>query len=165
MRGMRKSFCLKSLVRLDRKAPSPTIVTDGRRYYHPIEDRYLTVREAASLQSFPSNFVFSGALTKMWVQIGNAVPPLMAKSIGESIFAMHSNRKKKIEVNTDRDLDLMRSIAFKYSEDTSCDNPKLSQMRLDFQKTITDKTNSITSQEVSKSTKKVTKRRAKNLKR
>ena len=120
------------LVRLNREMPSPTIVTDGRRYYHPTEDRYLTVREAAALQSFPSNFVFSGATTNMWTQIGNAVPPLMAKSIGESIMKMHKNRKKKVELEKTRDIELMRSIAFKYSEDTSYDNPKLSQINLDF---------------------------------
>jgi len=110
------------LVRLNREMPSPTIVTDGRRYYHPTEDRYLTVREGAALQSFPANFVFSGAKTNMWTQIGNAVPPLMAKSIGESIMKMHKNRKKKVELEKTRDIEFMRSIAFKYSEDTSQHN-------------------------------------------
>ena len=127
-----KRFREAKLVRLNNEMPSPTIVTDGRRYYHPTEDRYLTVREAAALQSFPANFVFSGATTNMWTQIGNAVPPLMAKSIGESIMKMHKNRKKKVELEKIRDIELMRSIAFKYSEDTSYDNPKLSQKSFDF---------------------------------
>jgi DNA (cytosine-5)-methyltransferase 1 len=130
-----KRFREAKLVRLDKKMPSPTIVTDGRRYYHPTEDRYLTVREGAALQSFPPNFVFSGATTNMWTQIGNAVPPLLAESIGKSIMEMHKNRKKKIELDKVRDIELMRSIAFKYSEDTSYDNPKLNQIGFDFNQT------------------------------
>ncbi len=130
-----KRFREAKLVRLDKEMPSPTIVTDGRRYYHPTEDRYLTVREGAALQSFPANFVFSGAVTNMWTQIGNAVPPLLAKAIGKSIMEMHKNRKKKIELDKVRDIELMRSIAFKYSEDTSYDNPKLNQIGFDFNQT------------------------------
>jgi DNA (cytosine-5)-methyltransferase 1 len=127
-----KRFREAKLVRLSNGMPSPTIVTDGRRYYHPTEDRYLTVREAAALQSFPPSFIFSGALTNMWTQIGNAVPPLMAESIGKSILRMHKSRKKKVELEKIRDIELMRTIAFKYSEDTSYDNPKLSQKSFDF---------------------------------
>jgi len=120
------------LVRLNREMPSTTIVTNGSGYYHPTEDRYLTIREAAAVQSFPANYVFSGTRSSIWTQIGNAVPPLMAKSIGESILMMHKNRKKKVKLERNRDIHLMRSIAFKYSEDTSYDNPKLSQRSFGF---------------------------------
>ena len=80
--------------RLDRSLPSQTIMTDSHTYYHPIEDRYLTVREAAVIQSFPNDFVFLGTTTQQWRQIGNAVPPLLARAIGMSLLAMHTQRKK-----------------------------------------------------------------------
>ncbi|MFK8058478.1 MAG: DNA cytosine methyltransferase [Polaribacter sp.] len=52
---------------------------------HPIEPRVITVREMARLQSFPDDFIFKGAKGKQMVQIGNAVPPFLAKAIGLSI--------------------------------------------------------------------------------
>ncbi|MGB1284833.1 MAG: DNA cytosine methyltransferase, partial [Polaribacter sp.] len=52
---------------------------------HPIEPRVITVREMARLQSFPDDFIFKGAKGKQMVQIGNAVPPLLAKAIGLAI--------------------------------------------------------------------------------
>ena len=48
--------------RLDRSKPSPTIVTGSRMYYNPTENRYLTCREAAALQSFPANFIIYSSI-------------------------------------------------------------------------------------------------------
>ena len=53
---------------------------------HPFQDRGLSVREAARLQSFPDDFVFEGSLMHIQQQIGNAVPPLLAKAIFEQII-------------------------------------------------------------------------------
>ncbi len=56
------------------------------RFTHPILNRAITVREAARLQSFPDTFIFYGTKTSQLKQVGNAVPPLLAKEIGKIII-------------------------------------------------------------------------------
>lgn len=85
----RNSFKDK-LRRIPGHKPSPTLVAhmavDTYMYIHPIEDRTITPREAARIQSFPDSFDFSVvSFTSQYRQIGNAVPPLMAKAIAEQI--------------------------------------------------------------------------------
>lgn len=60
---------------------------DGYMYIHPTECRTLSVREAARIQSFPDDFVFIGNQQDTYVQVGNAVPPLLGEAIGHSIYA------------------------------------------------------------------------------
>lgn len=67
--------------RLDSNKPSITIDTGHMNYFHPKFNRVPTVRESARLQSFPDDFIFSGTPTSQLRQVGNAVPPLMAKAV------------------------------------------------------------------------------------
>ena len=74
--------------------PAPTIRTEffkpeKGRYLHPTEDRPITVREAARLQSFPDTFAFPAdqSMTSVAKQIGNAVPPLLARAVALAVHA------------------------------------------------------------------------------
>ena len=81
--------------RINSKKPGPTILTSRTSYYHYKEPRYLTAREAATLQSFPKKFIFYGSTTSQFRQIGNSVPPLMAKAIAKSVSNILSSKKAK----------------------------------------------------------------------
>jgi DNA (cytosine-5)-methyltransferase 1 len=110
-----KRFRQTRLQRLDLKTPSPTILTSRTSYYHPIEPRYLTVREAAKCQSFPNDFIFEGSQTAQFRQIGNAVPPMLAMAIGLEIkkinFNLKSLKRQSLKKRTD-----IKDKAFNYRE-------------------------------------------------
>jgi DNA (cytosine-5)-methyltransferase 1 len=77
--------------------PAPTITTrfnslSNGRFGHPSEDRAISIREGATLQTFPKDFVFHGsAITDLARQIGNAVPPELARRIGCHLNTIVSN--------------------------------------------------------------------------
>ncbi len=77
--------------RLRGDRPCKTIVShlakDGNGYIHPSQVRSISIREAARVQSFHDEYIFCGAPTDQWVQLGNAVPPVLSEAIGRSFLA------------------------------------------------------------------------------
>ena len=76
-------------LRLDYDEPSGTVVNVRKSMWiHPTLDRAISVREAARLQTFPDSFEFCGTKDKQYQQVGNAVPPIMAKSIAKKLASI-----------------------------------------------------------------------------
>lgn len=86
--------------RMSWDAPAPTLtgrcnsISNGR-YGHPEQDRALSLREAAAIQTFPDRYVFFGANKNVARQIGNAVPTLLAVELGKHIRTISKNRSYK----------------------------------------------------------------------
>lgn len=75
-----------------------TIITRFRdpksgEYTHPEQHRTISIREAARIQSFPDWFIFEGSYSQQYDQVGNAVPPLLAKAVGKELREMLRGRK------------------------------------------------------------------------
>jgi DNA (cytosine-5)-methyltransferase 1 len=87
--GALRKDCTTLYFRVARSRPAYTITCNFRNvasgpFVHPLEDRSFTFREAARLMSFPDNYVFEGAMLPR--QIGNAVPPLLARALGKTLI-------------------------------------------------------------------------------
>lgn len=82
--------------RLDASKPAKTLTTkcisiSNGRFAHPTQNRGLSVREAAALQTFPDGFVFEGTLGQTAKQVGNAVPVDFAAALGAKILNHHKS--------------------------------------------------------------------------
>lgn len=79
-------------LRLEYNKPSGT-VTNVRKsmWIHPVLNRAVSIREAARLQTFPDSFVFVGTKDSQYQQVGNAVPPIMAKAIADKLAELLDN--------------------------------------------------------------------------
>jgi DNA (cytosine-5)-methyltransferase 1 len=86
----RKHIFKDKFFRLIAKGPCKTITShmrfDCNMYIHPFENRGLSPREAARIQSFPDDYVFCGPPSSWYHQAGNSVPPMLALTIGKNIF-------------------------------------------------------------------------------
>lgn len=92
LKRARRSDHTKRYGRLDPADLCSTIMTKcdphWGSFFHPSQERALSVREAARIQSFPDKYVFTGNMTQQYEQVGNAVPPLMGCAIGSKVLEM-----------------------------------------------------------------------------
>ena len=92
MKAARKSDHTKRYGRLTPDGLASTILTKcdphWGAYFHYAQDRSLTVREAARCQSFPDHSIFHGSQQEQFAQVGNAVPPMLAKAVGVTLKAV-----------------------------------------------------------------------------
>jgi DNA (cytosine-5)-methyltransferase 1 len=97
MKRAKRSDHTKRYGRLSWNGLASTILTKcdphWGAYFHPEQDRTLTVREAARLQSFPDWFEFKGSRTDQYVQVGNAVPPLLGRAIAQTIDQISASQE------------------------------------------------------------------------
>lgn len=86
-----KSGDVRKYIRYKSNEPSVCITGDMRKVFHYSQNRALTVRELAAIQSFPDNFIFKGSRISQQQQVGNSVPPLMAEAIADALKKMEND--------------------------------------------------------------------------
>ncbi len=95
------------------------------RYLHPEQHRPITHREAARFQSFPDNFIFTGTKIEVARQIGNAVPPLLAKAVADEVYKMWSSSQNEDQdgyfSREEETRDNVSSQKSKYAARTDCE--------------------------------------------
>ncbi len=79
---------IRKYIRYDSKKPSICITGDMRKVFHYNQNRALTVRELARIQTYPDNFIFEGSLISQQQQVGNSVPPVFAEELAKCIKEM-----------------------------------------------------------------------------
>lgn len=80
-----KTGDIRKYIRYDSQKPSVTVTGDMRKIFHYEQNRALTPRELARLQSFPDSFIFEGNSISIQQQIGNAVPPLLGYAVAKQV--------------------------------------------------------------------------------
>jgi len=89
MKRARRSDHTRRYGRLHPEDVSGTVLTKcdphWGSFFHYEQDRVISAREAARIQSFPDWFIFTGSLTEQYRQIGNAVPPLLARALADHL--------------------------------------------------------------------------------
>ena len=83
-----KSGDIRKYIKYASEKPSVCVTGDMRKIFHYEQNRALTVRELAKLQSFPDDFIFKGSRISQQQQVGNSVPPKMAEAIAKMIIKM-----------------------------------------------------------------------------
>jgi DNA (cytosine-5)-methyltransferase 1 len=82
----------RSMRRLHSKKESYTIVHNNcDHYYHPTENRRITIREMARIQGYPDDFIFAGSKSEQSRQVGNSVPIGLGKALGKSVYSFLKN--------------------------------------------------------------------------
>lgn len=90
-------------LRLNYNEPSGTVLNVRKSMWiHPTLDRAISIREAARLQTFPDSFVFCGSKDKQYQQVGNAVPPIMAKAIAKQLASTLGKKLREAEQENGR---------------------------------------------------------------
>ena len=89
-----KSGDVRKYIRYKSTEPAVCVTGDMRKIFHYSQNRALTVRELATLQTFPLDFIFKGSTISQQQQVGNSVPPILAKEIALTIKKMMKNDKQ-----------------------------------------------------------------------
>jgi len=84
---------IRKYIKYNSNKPSVCVTGDMRKIFHYSQNRALSVRELARIQSFPDDFIFEGSKISQQQQVGNAVPPLMAQSVAQTIKEMLEDGK------------------------------------------------------------------------
>lgn len=96
-----KGYFANTYARLWGDRPAPTITRNfgtpsSSRCIHPTQHRALSTREGARLQGFPDSYAFTGPKTSKNLQIGNAVPPLLARVLGDALAGVLAGKADKV---------------------------------------------------------------------